>query len=193
MAAYDEPIESDHIRCLLLKDGKDGKDGKDLDQVVGHFQNIRAKAVVFVNTRDDFMVEMQHWPKLGTIPVFLLKSSDGNKLLSTVDTSTVSGKIVVESHVDADAVTVAPKKPTAAVQSPKQSTETKLDSRSGVVDFIKEWLPFGDKHDLNTAIKQWMFKNEIPVIVSEDSTIFATVMSIFQQYEQAVSTCNEYD
>ena len=191
IAANEEAIQGEHIRCLPLKDGKD------MDQLVGHFQTIRAKAVVFVNTRDDFMVEAQHWPKLGSIPVILLKSSDGNKLLSIVDTSQVFGKVVVESSVDADAVTTTKKKPTAALQPPKQSTErgkeTKPDSRPSIKDTVMQLLPFGDKHDLNTTIKQLMFNNDNPVIVSEDSEVFTVVMSTFQQYEQAVSMCNKYD
>ena len=45
----------------------------------------------------------------------------------------------------------------------------------------------GDKHNLNAEIKQLMFSNDTPVIVSEDIGTFRMVMSHFQQYEKAVS------
>ena len=47
----------------------------------------------------------------------------------------------------------------------------------------------GDKHNLNAEIKQLMFSNDTPVIVSEDIGTFTMVMSTFQQYEKTVSRC----
>ena len=47
----------------------------------------------------------------------------------------------------------------------------------------------GDKHNLNAEIKQLMFSNDTPVIVSEDIGTFTMVMAIFQQYENTVSRC----
>ena len=79
LAAEDEVIEGEHIRCLLLKEGED------LGQLVEQFQSAHAKAIVFVNSREDFMVEPQQWPQGSSIPVLLLKASDGRQLLSTVD------------------------------------------------------------------------------------------------------------
>ena len=96
LAAENEGIEGEHIRCLLLKEGED------LGQLVEQFQSTDAKAIVFVNSREDFMVEAQQWPQGSSIPVLLLKASDGKKLLSTVETnSKVFGQVQVESHVDA--------------------------------------------------------------------------------------------
>ena len=45
----------------------------------------------------------------------------------------------------------------------------------------------GDKHNLNAEIKQLMFSSDTPVVVTENSGTFMMVMSIFQQYEKAVS------
>ena len=96
LAAEDEDIEGEHILCLPLKEGED------LGQRVEQFQSAFAKATVFVNTREDFMVEAQQWPKESAIPVLLLKASDGKQLLSTVETNNkVFGQVLVESQVDA--------------------------------------------------------------------------------------------
>ena len=57
LAAEDEEIEGEHIRCLPLKEGEV------LDQLVEQFQSVHAKAIVFVNSREDFMVEAQQWPR----------------------------------------------------------------------------------------------------------------------------------
>ena len=111
LAAEDEEIEGEHIRCLLLKEGED------LGQLVEQFQSAHAKAIVFVNSREDFMVEAQQWPQGSSIPVLLLKTSDGKKLLSTVDTnSEVFGQVQVESHVDAGPtpIVAVTQEPTAA-------------------------------------------------------------------------------
>ena len=40
---------------------------------------------------------------------------------------------------------------------------------------------------LGAAIKQLIFSNDTPVIVTEDIGTFIMVMSTFQQYEKAVS------
>ena len=96
LAAEDEVIEGEHIRCLLLKEGED------LGQLVEQFQSAHAKVIVFVNSREDFMVEAQRWPQGSSIPVLLLKASDGKELLSTVDTnSEVFGQVQVENCMDA--------------------------------------------------------------------------------------------
>ena len=96
LAAEDEVIEGEHIRCLPLKEGED------LGQLVEQFQSAHAKAIVFVNSREDFMVEAQQWPHGSAISVLLLKASDGKQLLSTVDMDrAVFGQVQVESHVDA--------------------------------------------------------------------------------------------
>ena len=92
LAAEDEEIEGEHIRCLLLKEGED------LGQLVEQFQSAHAKAIVFVNSREDFMVEAQQWPQGSSIPVLLLKASDGKELLSTVQTNSE-----VFGHVQVDA------------------------------------------------------------------------------------------
>ena len=122
LAAEDEAIEGEHIRCLPLKEGED------LGQLVEQFQSANAKAIVFVNTREDFMVEAQHWPKESAIPVLLLKTSDGKKLLTIVDTnSEVFGQVQVESRVDAGHPpnTAVTQEPTAAqaVQPSRQVPE----------------------------------------------------------------------
>ena len=57
---------------------------------------------------------------------------------------------------------------------------------TGAIEKMKTFF-IGNKHNLNTDIKQLMFSNDTPVIVSEDSGTFAMVMSTFQQYERAVS------
>ncbi|KAL5466919.1 hypothetical protein EMCRGX_G031082 [Ephydatia muelleri] len=161
LAAEDEGIEGEHIRCLLLKEGED------LGQLVEQFQSDHAKAIVFVNSREDFMVEAQQWPQGSSIPVLLLKASDGKKLLSTVDTnSEVFGQVQVESHVDAGPtpIVAVTQEPTAAqaVQPARKVQERR------------------NKEE----IKQLMFGNDTPVIVSEDIGTFTMVMSTFQQYEK---------
>ena len=100
-------IEGEHICCLQLKEGVD------LDQLAEQFQSAHAKALVFVNTRDDLVVETQQWPQDSTIPIFLLKASDGKELLSTLGDNEVFGKVEVESHVDSVPVTT-----TAVTQEP---------------------------------------------------------------------------
>ena len=100
--------EGEHICCLQLKEGVD------LVQLVEQFQSAHAKALVFVNTRDDLVVEAQPWPRDSAIPIFLLKAIDGKELLSTLeDKNEVFGKVEVESHVDSVPVTT-----TAVTQEP---------------------------------------------------------------------------
>eukprot|EP00731_Ephydatia_muelleri_P026844 Em0018g944a len=181
LAAEDEGIEGEHIRCLLLKEGED------LGQLVEQFQSAHAKAIVFVNTREDFMVEAQQWPQGSSIPVLLLKASDGKKLLSTVDTnSEVFGQVQVESHVDAGPtpIVAVTQEPTAAqaVQPARQVPERR--DKEGTMEKIMARFTLGDKHNLNAEIKQLMFSNDTPVIVSEDIGTFTMVMSTFQQYEK---------
>ncbi|KAL5466959.1 hypothetical protein EMCRGX_G031124 [Ephydatia muelleri] len=163
LVAADERIEGEHICCLLLKDGED------LGQLVERFQSVHAKAIVFVNSREDFMVEPQQWPQGSSIPVLLLKASDGKKLLSTVDTnSEVFGQVQVESRVDAGptSIVAVTQEPTAAQEMEGAKEKKKL------------------KQDFNTDIKRLMFSNDTPVIVSEEIGIFTMVMSTFQQYEK---------
>ena len=99
-----------------------------MGQLVEQFQRAHAKAIIFVNTREDFMVEAQWWPKESTIPVLLLKASDGKQLFSSVDTNReVLGKVLIESCVDAGPThfTTVPQEPTAAqvVQLARQVSE----------------------------------------------------------------------
>ena len=51
------------------------------------------------------------------------------------------------------------------------------------------WLSQRDKHNFSVEVKQLMFSNDTPVIVSEDIGTFTMVMSTFQQYEKTVSRC----
>ena len=103
-----EHTEGEHICCLQLKEGVD------LVQLVEQFQSAGAKAIVFVNTRDDLVVEAQQWPQDSAIPIFLLKASNGKELLSTLeDNNEVLAKVEVESHVDSVPVTT-----TAVTQEP---------------------------------------------------------------------------
>ena len=46
----------------------------------------------------------------------------------------------------------------------------------------------GDRRDLKAEVKQLMFNNDTPIVVSEDDGTFVMVMSTFQQYEKTVST-----
>ena len=168
IAAEDEPIEGEHIRCIQLKEDED------LDQLMEHFISIDAKAVVFVNTRDDFTVKAQHWPKQSAIPVLLLKSNDGKELLSVVENSEVYGNVVVESSVDSTPAVVK-KEPTAT----KPLVDD--DSRLGAKENRKR------QHNFKTEVKQLMFlKNDTPIVVSEDIGVFTTVMHHFQHYEVTV-------
>lgn len=48
----------------------------------------------------------------------------------------------------------------------------------------------GDRGAFQADIKQLMFNNDTPIIVSEDSGTFAMVMYAFQHYENTVSTYN---
>ena len=52
------------------------------------------------------------------------------------------------------------------------------------MDKLKRILSVGFKAE----VKQLMFRNDTPVVVSEDSGTFVMVMSTFQQYERTVST-----
>ena len=158
----DEPVEGEHILCLQLKEGEN------LGQLVEQFQSAHTKAVVFVNTRDDFMVEAWQWSQEHTIPVVLLKASDGNKVLSTLETTEVLGKVEVESPADATttACTIDPQK------------------KASKLRFVG-----GNKNDFKAKVKQLMFKCEgIPTVMSENSQDFTRVMATFQQYEKIVST-----
>ncbi|KAL5466973.1 hypothetical protein EMCRGX_G031138 [Ephydatia muelleri] len=163
LAAENEGIEGEHIRCLLLKEGED------LGQLVEQFQSTDAKAIVFVNSREDFMVEAQQWPQGSSIPVLLLKASDGKKLLSTVETnSKVFGQVQVESHVDAGLpfTVVVTQEPTADQEKEGATEKIKL------------------KYDFNADIKRLMFSNDTAVIVTEDTGKFQLIMSHFQLYEK---------
>ena len=190
IAAEDEAIEGEHIRCIQLKDGED------LDKLMEHFISIDAKAVVFVNTRDDFTVKAQHWPKQSAIPVLLLKSSDGKELLSTVENSEVLGKVEVESHVDAIPTTAVTEEPVAVLPTKPladNEKDTEPDSRPGAKEKLKGWLnQIGDRRDFKAEVKQLMFINDNPIVVSEDIGVFTMVMSTFQQYEKTVSTCKKH-
>lgn len=164
----DELVEGEHIRCLQLKEGEN------VNQLVEQFQSSHAKAVVFVNTRDDFMVEARQWPQENTVPVLLLKASDGKKLLSTLETTAVHGKVEVESPADIATATT-----TAVTIDPLANQKKALKSR----------LVGGNKHDFKAKVKHLMFKNEVtPIIMSECSKEFTMVIDTFQQYEKAVST-----
>ena len=55
---------------------------------------------------------------------------------------------------------------------------------------IRAWLGGGDRSAFQAEVKQLIFKNDTPIIVSEDNETFALVMRTFQQYENSVSTCN---
>ena len=166
IAAEDEPIEGEHIRCIQLKDDED------LDQLMEHFISIHAKAVVFVNTRDDFTVKAQHWPKQSVIPVLLLKASDGKELLSTVVNSEVHGKVEVESNVDTTTMTAVTEEPAA--------TKPLADT---VGDKENTKRPYNFKAE----VKQLMdLKKNTSIVVSEDIGVFMMVMSHFQNYEKVV-------
>ena len=169
IAAVDEHIEGEHIRCIQLKDDED------LDQLMEHFISIHAKAVVFVNTRDDFKVKAQHWPKQCAIPVLLLKASDGKELLSAVENSSVFGKVEVESNVDSTTMRVVTKEPTAT--KPLADNESRLGAKEN------RKRP----HNFEAEVKQLMFlKNDTPIVVSEDTEVFTMVMYHFQHYEKMV-------
>ena len=187
IAVEDEAIEGEHIRCLPLRDGED------LDQLMERLISIDAKAVVFVNTRDDFTVKAQHWPKQSAIPVLLLKASDGKELLSAVESSEVLGMVVVESHVDAIPMTAVTEGPAAVLPTkPLAGSEkdTKSDSRPGAKEKIKGWLnQIGARRDFKSEVMRLMFINDNPIVVSEDIGVFTMVMASFQQYENSVSTC----
>ena len=46
----------------------------------------------------------------------------------------------------------------------------------------------GDRCDFKAEVKQLMFINDTPMVISEDSGTFSMVISTFQQYERTVST-----
>lgn len=157
----DDHIEGEHIRCLQLGEGEE------LDQLVQKFQSANAVAIIFVNTRDDFMVEGLQWLQESDIPILLLKSSDGKKLLTILGTD-VFGEVVAENHVD-----------TGTEQPNATLDENQIDNGT---EFARK------KITRFSEVKCLLLNNDTPVIVSEGRVIFRSVMSTFQQY-QTVSGC----
>ena len=95
----DELIEGDHIRCLTLAEGDD------LGKLVEKYQNtdecMHLKALIIINTRDDFNVKTHCLYNKCDLPVLVLKDSDGKKLLELLECNTdVKGKVEVESYQD---------------------------------------------------------------------------------------------
>ena len=93
ISADDESGDEEHICCRAFNKGDD------LNKLLAQSVNRCTKAVVLVNVRDDFMVEPHLWPKEGNTPVLLLRNSDGNHLLSTLEGNVqVWGKVDIENH-----------------------------------------------------------------------------------------------
>ena len=97
----DQPTEGDHIRCLSLREDEY------LDELLEKYHKIHAsgaKALIVVNTRDDF--DVKHAPLLSgasDLPVFVLKANDGMKLISLLameSSAGLYGEVVVESFAD---------------------------------------------------------------------------------------------
>lgn len=117
----DKLIEVDHIRCLTLTEGDD------LGKLVEMYQKtdecMHLKALIIINTRDDFSVQTHCLYNKCDLPVLVLKDSDGKKLLELLDCSTdVKGKVEVESYADVSAAHIAP-----VVQSGKPQSSLKKE------------------------------------------------------------------
>ena len=93
-----ENVGCQNIRCYELQAGDK------LQELITGFQETNAKAVVLINTSDDYFLHPSIWTetKKPSFPVLVLTKSDGMKLLNIVDRhkENMLAKISVESIVD---------------------------------------------------------------------------------------------
>ena len=93
-----ENVGCQNIRCYELQAGDK------LQELITGFQETNAKAVVLINTSDDYFLHPSIWTetKKTSFPVLVLTKSDGMKLLNVVDRhkENMLAKISVESIVD---------------------------------------------------------------------------------------------
>ena len=93
-----ENVGCQNIRCHKLQSGDK------LQELITGFQETNAKAVVLINTSDDYFLHPSIWAgtKKSSFPVLVLTKSDGMKLLNIVEQHerNMLAKISVESIVD---------------------------------------------------------------------------------------------
>ena len=122
-----DDIQSQHIRCHALQPGDKIKD------LVSSFKRALAKAVVLINTQDNYTLapELIEGMEKSSFPVIILTKSDGNSLVEFLERfyQDVIARLDVVNTVDV-APALSQQQP-SELQQPKDTNVVIKDKRSG--------------------------------------------------------------
>ena len=125
-----EDVQSQNIRCHELKAGDQ------LHELLEHFQSFYTKAVVLINTQENYTLAPEFHEALSksALPVLVLLKSDGEALLHVLDNYDCDGvyaKVDAENTVDAIPVQVDPSVDTSLTKKQKKRSGSEGQKEHG--------------------------------------------------------------
>ncbi|XP_064393609.1 uncharacterized protein LOC135341066 isoform X2 [Halichondria panicea] len=166
-----DDVQSHHIRCHQLQAGDK------LSVLLSNFKKQHAKAVILINTQDNYSIVPQFLEGMNknTIPTVVITQYDGNILLDILDKNrdNVQARLEAESDVD---VLVGGGHGHFIGNEPAIRNQ-KVNKGFGLMEKFTEHMFSEEKR---------------PVLVSNDPAVFTMVMSTLTNYEKWANKDNKH-